>query len=159
MVNLFLKEEEVKKAISVYNNLNKEERANIRMFEIFAKPDTNEGRYSAKSQGFVLVRIDPKSSLGDNHGHFVLDFCFHVYGNKISYGMGNFIVKNWKYEPVEKRAVQTELDSIISRLEHPDEIDNLYSSNILLGVVESLNIHDSVWGQWDFYKKIGWRRS
>ena len=156
----FLSPAEVQKAIKNYFETSEEVREQIKMFEVFAYPDTNEGRYLAKAQGFVLVRFNSKASSASHdtkHEDFVSDFVYRAYGNQMTYGMGNYLVRSWRYKTISNRRKNSLLKSILEKPDTEDILPSLHR-DILLGVIEPLNIYDTIWSKFDFYRKLGWRR-
>ncbi len=157
----FLNPEQVQEVVRSYFNTSKEIRGQIQIFEVFADPDTNEGRYPARSQGFVLVRFNTESvgfhSHDIKHEDFVSDFLYTIYGNQVTYGMGNYVVKNWWYKTIK----EDKKDFLLEIFPKNPELQGIYvepSAYTLLGVIESLNTFNPIWGKFDFYRKIGWRR-
>lgn len=158
----FLIPTEIQEACKKYLAAPEEIKKQIKMFEIFAHPDLDEGRFGPLSQGFVLVRdYDRRGEAPYCYKtlceELVMDFCYRAYGSRVAYGMGGFIVSDWKFE-VRKRA-DWMIEAFL-RNPNPDEGFRPETRRVLLGVIEPLNIpkQDALWDELDFYKKIGWQR-
>jgi len=154
----FLNSEQVQRAVKNYFEASEEIRGQIKMFEVFAYPDTNEGRYSARAQGFVLVRLDVKAScsFAGKYEDFVSDFLYRAYGNQMTYGMGNYLVRSWRYETISDGRKNSLMKSFLEKPD-PKDIFPSVEGDVLLDTIEPLNIYNPIWSEFDFYRKLGWR--
>lgn len=158
----FLSEEEVLEAINAYANASEKTQEAITLFKVSAHPDTNEGRYGAREQGYVLVH-----SKNSSHTElFLQDFLIKAYGSPITFGMGGYAVENWSYEKVSKgeKYPNYELPFTIECLKNnatdkkKNSSDKLaFGKYVLLAVIEPLSNYEVeggfIWKKWNHFTR------
>lgn len=75
-----------------YLNAPKKVKDEIALFRINAYPDTNEGRFGPRPQGYVLVRGEKKFQ-----NLLLQNFLYEIYGPPLTFGMGDYLVENWLF--------------------------------------------------------------